>query len=94
MNSSPVTLPASGYIRQAELIGVRPVTEEQAAGNRGLNRRVVRPRPGKPGMIPMSSATLWRAVKAGKFPAPIKLSERVTAWELAAVVAWLRARSA
>jgi predicted DNA-binding transcriptional regulator AlpA len=33
-----------------------------------------------PTILPFSSATLWRMVKKGRFPAPIKLSERVTAW--------------
>lgn len=52
--ASPVgSLPATGFVRQAQLI---------------------------PRIIPVSSATWWRWVKAGKAPRPIKLSERVTAW--------------
>ena len=35
-----------------------------------------------PDIVPFSSATLWRKVKAGSFPAPVKLSERVTAWRV------------
>jgi hypothetical protein len=31
-------------------------------------------------------------VKKGTFPAPIKLSERVTAWRAADVAAWMQAR--
>ena len=45
-----------------------------------------------PGIIPFSSATLWRMVKKGTFPAPIKLSQRVTAWRAADVAAWMQAR--
>lgn len=45
-----------------------------------------------PSIIPISTATLWRKVKAGKFPAPVKLSERVTAWQVADVRKWLDAR--
>lgn len=45
-----------------------------------------------PGIIPISSATLWRMVKKGTFPAPIKLSQRVTAWRVADVAAWMQAR--
>jgi predicted DNA-binding transcriptional regulator AlpA len=52
------SLPASGYIRQAQLI---------------------------PDVVPFSSATLWRKCKAGHFPKPVKLSERVTAWRVADV---------
>lgn len=46
------------------------------------------------GLIPASPATIWRWVKAGTFPAPIKLSERVTAWDAQAVDAWLQQRAA
>lgn len=42
-----------------------------------------------PNLIPFSSATLWRKVKSGDFPAPIKLSARVTAWKVAEVRQWL-----
>lgn len=45
-----------------------------------------------PGIVPVSPATIWRWVKAGEFPAPIKLAERVTAWKLEEVLAWLDAR--
>lgn len=56
-------LPATGYVRQAQLI---------------------------PAIIPFSSATLWRKVKAKTFPAPLKLSERVTAWRCEDVHAWMK----
>ena len=42
-----------------------------------------------PAIVPFSSATLWRKVKAGTFPAPVKLSARVTAWRVEQVRAWL-----
>lgn len=45
-----------------------------------------------PSIIPFSSATLWRKVKAGQFPRPVKLSERVTAWRVDDVRAWMRSR--
>ena len=41
--------------------------------------------------IPFSPATLWRKVKAGSFPKPVKLSERVTAWNVGSVRDWMRA---
>lgn len=55
-------LPATGYVRQAQLI---------------------------PGIIPVSSPTLWRWCKAGRFPKPVKLGPRVTAWDVTAVRAWI-----
>jgi prophage regulatory protein len=45
-----------------------------------------------PAIIPFSSATLWRKVRDGSFPAPVKLSERVTAWEVSAIREWMQAR--
>ena len=45
-----------------------------------------------PQIIPISSATLWRLVKDGQFPSPIKLSPRVTAWRVSDVRKWLEAR--
>ena len=46
-----------------------------------------------PTPVPFSSATLWRKVKSGQFPAPVKLSERVTAWRVEDVRQWLDAQA-
>jgi prophage regulatory protein len=46
-------------------------------------------RPLSTALLPFSAPTLWRKVKAGTFPSPIKLSERITAWNVGAVRAWL-----
>ncbi len=51
-------------------------------------------RPGAPAPLPFSAPTLWRKVKAGTFPRPTKLSERVTAWNVGEVRAWLAATTA
>lgn len=45
-----------------------------------------------PYIVPFSSATLWRNVKAGTFPAPVKLSARVTGWRVEDVRAWMKTR--
>jgi predicted DNA-binding transcriptional regulator AlpA len=34
------------------------------------------------GLFAVSSATVWRMVKRGTLPAPRKMSERVTAWNV------------
>lgn len=47
-----------------------------------------------PDVVPISGATLWRKCKAGQFPKPVKLSERVTAWRVGDVRAWLDAQGA
>ena len=95
---SPVTAaivrtPPDRYIRQADLIGEPQVTLAQAEANRKAGRAPVRPRAGRPGMVPFSSATLWRKVKSGDFPAPVKLSDRVTAWRVQDVHAWMNSFS-
>jgi len=47
-----------------------------------------------PTIVPFSSATLWRRVNSGDFPRPVKLSERVTAWRVEDIRAWMHDRSA
>ena len=51
-------------------------------------------RPEAQAPLPFSAPTLWRKVKAGTFPKPIKLSERVTAWNVGAVRAWIASHCA
>jgi len=43
-------------------------------------------------MVPVSKAHIWRLVQAGKFPRPIKLSEKCTAWKVADIEDWLKAK--
>ena len=51
-------------------------------------------RPGIHALLPFSAPTLWRKVKAGDFPKPIKLGERITAWRVGDIRAWLNAKQA
>ena len=44
--------------------------------------------------IALSRATLDRLVAAGKFPAPIRLTERRLAYDAAAVEAWMQEKVA
>jgi prophage regulatory protein len=46
-----------------------------------------------PDVVPFSPATLWRKCKRGQFPKPVKLSERVSAWKVGDVRAWLERQS-
>ena len=50
-------------------------------------------RPTTPAPLPFSAPTLWRKVKAGTFPKPIKLSERVTCWNVGEVRSWIIAQA-
>lgn len=44
-------------------------------------------------VLPISPATLWRWVASSKFPKPVKLGSRITAWRLDDVRGWLSGRS-
>lgn len=33
-------------------------------------------------LIPVGKSTWWQGVKSGKFPQPVKLAERTTAWRV------------
>lgn len=39
--------------------------------------------------VPFSTSTIWRKVRAGKFPKPVKLSDRITAWRVEDVRNWI-----
>jgi predicted DNA-binding transcriptional regulator AlpA len=39
-------------------------------------------------IVPVSRATRWRWVKAGKFPKPVKLTDHITAWRVQDVRQW------
>lgn len=53
-----------------------------ATGLLRLSQIIGRPKavPPIPGFIPVSKSCWWAGVKSGRFPKPVKLSERVTAW--------------
>lgn len=38
------------------------------------------PKAGIPPIIPVSKSTWWAGVKSGRYPKPIKLSKRCSAW--------------
>jgi hypothetical protein len=41
------------------------------------------------GLLAFSAPTLWRKVKAGTFPKPIKLGANMTAWKVEEVHQWM-----
>lgn len=52
--------------------------------------------PGKPGLFPVSPATLWRWARASKttgWPPAIRLSSSVTVWKREAIESFIAARS-
>lgn len=41
-----------------------------------------RAKPPVPALIPVSKSTWWAGVKTGRYPAPVSLAPRVTAWRV------------
>ncbi|MCL2790974.1 MAG: AlpA family phage regulatory protein [Desulfobulbus sp.] len=35
-----------------------------------------------PALIPVSKSTWWAGVKSGRYPCPVKLGPRITAWRV------------
>jgi predicted DNA-binding transcriptional regulator AlpA len=81
-------------LRLPDIIGERPVTPEQAEKNRAAGRGIKKPRPGRRAIVPVTHATIWKWVREGKFPPPIKLSDTVTVWRLEDVRQWVQSRAA
>lgn len=46
---------------------------------------------GIPAVIPVSKSTWWEGCKTGKFPKPVKLGPRTTAWNVADIRALIEA---
>lgn len=42
---------------------------------------------GIPAVIPVSKSTWWKGVAEGRYPQPVKLSERCTAWRVSDIMA-------
>jgi len=65
----------------------------QKQGLHGTNLTgFIRERQLRPAIIPVAHSTLWLWVKKFKFPQPVALSPRVTAWRASDVQAWIDAQ--
>jgi prophage regulatory protein len=77
MPHNQLQLPVDGLLRQRQILGDR--------GDPKANPPV----PPTPPIIPVSPSTWWAGIKAGRFPKPVKLGPRVTAWRVADIRALL-----
>jgi prophage regulatory protein len=75
-------IPETGFLRLSQIIGAPEVTEKQAAENRAKKKSPRRPRTEIPAIIPVRKSAWWDGVKAGRYPKPVKLGPRVTAWRV------------
>jgi hypothetical protein len=80
----------SGQYRNAE--GLRNLTRSRrkpaATENRTANfsRRGLRYVAANPKVFPVGRSSFWKGVKDGKYPQPLKLGERATAWRATDVI--------
>ena len=95
-------IPEIGFLREAQIVGQRAVSEEEAARNnkaladaiasgdelaiKRARAKPMRPRPEIPGIIPCSRSSWWNGVRSGRFPAPVKLGPRTTCWPVSAIL--------
>ena len=49
--------------------------------------------PPTPAIIPVSKSTWWAGVKSGRYPQPVKLSERCTAWTVSSIRALIEEKT-
>ena len=82
----------TAFLREWQIIGKRPPNKKT---REKLDNDKHPAEPPPPALVPVSHATLWRWIKAGKFPAPLNLSGnggRVTAWRTVEIDEWMAAR--
>lgn len=59
-------IPETGFLRLSQILGKKPVNDD----------------PGIPALFPVSASTWWAGVRSGRFPKPVKLGPRTTAWRV------------
>ena len=45
-------------------------------------------------VVPVSASTLWRWVRTGQFPAPLKIGPNITAWKVGDIRQWMQSQAA
>lgn len=60
------TLPETGFLRLPQIVG-KPATKKA---------------PAIPAVIPVCKSTWWAGVRTGRYPRPVKLGPRTTAWRV------------
>lgn len=72
------TLPETGYLRLTQIVG-KPATGTA---------------PAIPALIPVCKSTWWAGVRTGRFPRPVKLGDRITAWRVEDIRDWIERAAA
>ncbi|ASW45378.1 MULTISPECIES: helix-turn-helix transcriptional regulator [Xanthomonas] len=70
-------LPTTGFLRLPQIVG--------RAADTKTNTTAI------PALIPVSRSTWWAGVRSGRYPQPVKLGERCTAWRVEDIRALIEA---
>lgn len=54
--------------------------------------RIIKACPPIQGLLPFGRSTIYSLVRKGHMPAPVRLSERVSAWRTADLIEWLESK--
>jgi predicted DNA-binding transcriptional regulator AlpA len=60
--------------------------------NPDVSKQFLRQRELLASYLPFSATTLWRKIKSGEFPQPVKLSPGIIAWRSSDVFEWLSSK--
>lgn len=65
------SLPDTGFLRLSDIVG----------------RKATKKSPAVRGIYPVSRSTWWAGVREGRYPQPVRIGERCTAWRIEDVLA-------
>jgi predicted DNA-binding transcriptional regulator AlpA len=82
MNANVRQLPETGFLRLKQIIG--------DVGDPNRNP----PIPSTPPIIPISRSSWWQGIREGRYPTPVKLGPRTTAWTVESIRALIVERQA
>lgn len=92
MPTNATQMPATGFLRLEQIIGRKAVSKADAEANRQSNRaRRRRPCEALPAIVPVSRSTWWDGVASGRYPKPVKIGARATAWRVEDIRALIEA---
>lgn len=91
MSTHQQTTAPKGFYRMSHLATTAPRKERKYTAKDGTTR-IIKARPERQGLLPMGETTIWDKVRTGEFPAPIKLTERITAWRIEDIEAWMASK--
>lgn len=79
------------YWRISELATTAEHKERIYKTKDGLERKI-KARPPSSGILPLGRSTIYDLVRKGDMPAPVRLSERVSAWRTTDLIEWLESK--